>query len=83
MLEQIAVDMSEAGFSVPAGFREALIGRLQGISTELRPEEDRMEGKRSTFSRPYAFPLVPRRPKFRPHATQTVKVRGLPVKSTR
>lgn len=83
MLEQIAVDMSEAGFSVPAGFREALIGRLQGISTELRPEEDRMEGKRSTFSRPYAFPLVPRRPKFRSHATQTVKVRGLPVKSTR
>ncbi|THH13321.1 hypothetical protein EW146_g6880 [Bondarzewia mesenterica] len=79
VLEEVARDMNTTGLTVPAGFREVLIGRWQDISTTLSSDEESSTMRKTSLLRPYAFPRIPKRPRFRPHAAPTVKTRGLPI----
>ncbi|KAI0318094.1 hypothetical protein OF83DRAFT_1117862 [Amylostereum chailletii] len=71
-LEEVARDMLDCGYPIPAGFRPALVGKIQGFMGQE-------EGPEVNGRRPYAFPAVPRRPRFRPHAIATAKSKGTPV----
>ncbi|KAA1465942.1 hypothetical protein DENSPDRAFT_790166 [Dentipellis sp. KUC8613] len=88
VLQRIVFDMRERGFFVPAGFREMMVGAWPGAMPMGVDEPSRTEWRhrrryrlrRRVPARPYAFPREPERPSLKPHALQTVKTKGLPVR---
>ncbi|KAI0052631.1 hypothetical protein FA95DRAFT_1532489 [Auriscalpium vulgare] len=79
-LEEIALDMQAAGFALPIGVREMLLGRWGVMSTSdseaVWPEDERVR------RRPMSFGRV-KRPTFRPYAVPVAKTKGLPLSRSR
>ncbi|KAI0069248.1 hypothetical protein BV25DRAFT_119063 [Artomyces pyxidatus] len=72
-VEQIALDMHAAGYSIPAGFQEMFVGRWETRD----PAGDAVLVRRK--DPPFSFGRRGRA-RFLPHRVQTLKTKGLPVK---
>ena len=74
MVQTIAQEMVQCGFSIPVGLRPLLAGHMSSLAM--------FQGKRQTLDqRPFAFPNTPGR--FQPHGLVTFKTRGLPFRRPR